>query len=149
MNKPTSIKIGLLALSVLAILAALPASLLAEEAASPDEKTAVFYFHGNKRCMTCRSIESTASKAVKTLFAEPMKSGQLEWHVVNFEEKGNEHYVKELSLVGAGVVVAHVDEAGKLTDAKTLQKVWRLSSDEDGMRQYLEKEVTPYLTASK
>lgn len=149
MKKHTSIKIALLALSVFALFAAMPVSLLAEEAASPAEKTAVFYFHGKKRCMTCRNIEKTASKAVETQFAEALESGQLEWHVVNFEEKGNEHYVKELSLVGSGIVVAHVDETGKLTDAKTLQKVWRLSSDQSGMSQYLKKEVTPYLTASK
>ncbi len=109
----------------------------------------MFYFHGKRRCMTCKNIESTAGKVVREQFAEQLKAGTLAWRVVNFEEKGNEHYVKDLGLVGAGVVVARVDKAGKVRDAKNLQKVWQLSRDETGMRKYLMREVGPYLRAQK
>jgi hypothetical protein len=66
----------------------------------------VYYLHGNIRCPTCRTIEATAREAVETGFAEQLKSGQLEWQVINYESPGNEHYATDYEVVAPTVVMA-------------------------------------------
>jgi hypothetical protein len=122
-------------------------SALAEEPAVPadDGKATVFYFHGDRRCKTCRSIEQAADTVVHEQFGDKLKSGDLAWKVINFDKEKNSHYIKDLSLAGSGVVIARVLPSGEIRDAKVLQDVWRLSRDEAGMSKYLFAEITEYL----
>jgi hypothetical protein len=118
----------------------------AEPPATNDDSTpTVFYFHGDRRCTTCRSIERTADAVVNEEFAKRLQAGDLAWRVVNYDEKENRHYVKELALAGSGVVVARVSSGGEITEPKILQDVWRLARDEERMRQYLASEIAIYL----
>ena len=55
----------------------------------------VYYLHGNIRCPTCRTIEAYAQEAVETGFADELKSGKVQWQVINYESPGNEHYALE------------------------------------------------------
>ena len=54
----------------------------------------VYYLHGNVRCPTCREIEATSEEAVTSGFAGELKSGQVQWQVINYETPGNEHYTR-------------------------------------------------------
>jgi hypothetical protein len=121
-------------------------ALAADPPATIDDSTpTVFYFHGDRRCATCRSIERTADAVVHEKFAKRLQAGVLAWMVVNYDEKKNRHYVKELSLAGSGVVVARVSSGGEITEPKILQDVWRLTRDEERMREYLASEIASYL----
>ena len=46
----------------------------------------VYYFHGNIRCPTCRSIESQAQETVQTHFASQLSNGEVVWKIVNYEQ---------------------------------------------------------------
>jgi hypothetical protein len=126
--------------------ASLGLALAAEPPASKDAVPTVFYFHGERRCTTCRSIEATASAVVREQFPERLASGTLEWKVVNFDEKENNHFIKDLGLAGSGVVIARVSPTGVVSQHKILQDVWRLARDKAGMRTYLVEEIADYLS---
>ena len=100
--------------------ASLGLALAAEPTASQDAVPTVFYFHGERRCATCRSIEATASAVVRGQFSERLASGTLEWKVVNFDEKENNHFIKDLGLAGSGVVIARVSPTGVVSQHKIL-----------------------------
>lgn len=107
----------------------------------------VFYFHGERRCTTCRSIERTAESVLHASFAEQLKAGDLVFKVINFDKEANRHFIKELSLAGSGVVIGRVSPSGEIHDPKILQEVWPLAHDEIRMRKYLVTEITSYLDA--
>ena len=137
---------GILVLTLLLPLLPSAATLAdAPEAAAGDAQPTVFYFHGKMRCSTCRSIEKAAHTVVHERYAERLEAGELNWQVVNFDESGNNHYVEDVGLAGSSVVLAMVSPGGEVRRAKILQKVWRLSRDEQKMRDYIAEEIAAYM----
>jgi hypothetical protein len=149
-----------LTLAALASLAALPAAARrpnaprAAKPAAPRPAAAdtavqarhltVYYFHGNARCVSCRRIEAYSHEAIRTAFAKELGSGRLAWRVVNVEEKGNEHFVKDYALYTKSVVL--VDEtAGRQVRWMNLEKVWQLLQDKPGFLRYVQEGVRAYL----
>jgi hypothetical protein len=114
------------------------------EAAEPDLKVVAYYFHGNTRCVTCRTIETYAKEAIESGFPKALKKGQLEFKVVNVEEPQNEHFVQDYQLSTRSVVLARF-ERGKQRDWKNLQLVWDLVRDHDAFVIYVQEEAKSFL----
>lgn len=89
----------------------------------------VYYFHGNTRCPTCRSIESQAHATVKSEFASELESGQVVWKVLNYEEPEGKELGEKFEVQMPVVVVANMDD-GRVEDWESLDQVWGLVSDE-------------------
>ena len=135
---PVILTLCALALSPLLAIAAEPA----EEAA--DKKVIVYYFHGDKRCRTCRAIEANTEEALQRRFSEELDSGMLEWKVVNFDRPDNEHYLEDFGLYTSSVVV--VEMAGeKAVRHETLQEVWSLVHEKAKFFPYVTSAVRGYL----
>jgi hypothetical protein len=115
---------------------------------TPVRKVIAYYFHGNFRCVKCRSIEAHAKEAVEKGFPEAMKDGRLEWRVFNVEESENEHFIKDFELSTRSVVIAEVED-GKSKRWKNLEKVWELVREKDAFLQYVREETQAYLEAEK
>jgi hypothetical protein len=121
-----------------------PAAARADTAAAA-HRVVAYYFHTNFRCVNCRRIEAYSREAVEAAFPQELKDGRLIWKVVNVEEKGNEHFVKDYQLYTKSLVL--VDEAGgKRTRWKNCTKVWEFLSDKEGFLRYVQGEVRGYLT---
>ena len=58
----------------------------------------VYYFHGNRRCMTCNAIEELTRKVVGD-------SAGMQFITVNIEEPQNEHFIQDFQLVSRTVVM--------------------------------------------
>lgn len=104
----------------------------------------VYYFHTTYRCPTCHKIENYTREAVETGFAQALKEGRLEFHAVNVEEKGNEHYIKDYQLHTKSVVVSDIKD-GQEAQWKDLTKVWELTHDKEAFFKYIQDEVNLYL----
>ena len=66
----------------------------------------VYYFHGNTRCPTCRSIESQAHEVVQSDFAAELKSGAVSWKMLNYEEPAAADLAKKFEIQMPVVVLA-------------------------------------------
>ena len=108
----------------------------------------VYYLHGNMRCPTCRTIEANAKEAVETGFVEELKSGQIEWQVINYESPGNEHYALDYEVVAPIVVLAKY-EAGKQLAWKGLPDVWEHVSDKSAFVGYVQTELRNFMAGSQ
>jgi hypothetical protein len=104
----------------------------------------VYYFHGNARCQSCLKIEAYSSDAIKAQFAEQLKTGTLEWRVVNVETAENEHFVGDYKLVTKSVVLVEMNE-GKQVQWKNLENVWNFLDNKDRFSEYIKSEVSGYL----
>jgi hypothetical protein len=135
--------IALLALPAAAPLAAEQA---AEEAAeqAAERKVTVYYFHGNKRCKTCRTIEAYTEQTLEDRFHEELGSGRLEWRVLNYEEPSNEHYLDDFGLYSSAVVLVESEGERRLRH-EILTDVWTLVRDKQGFFAYINSAVHAYL----
>ena len=113
-------------------------------AIDPDNQIVVYYFHGARRCKTCRTIEAYAEQVVKSRFAKELGSGALVWQVVDYDEPENEHFIKDFGLVSASLVVVEMSK-GEPVRLEVLQKAWSLVRDKSGFDQYVRQSIFAYL----
>ncbi len=107
-------------------------------------KLIVYYFHGTYRCASCNLIEELTQEAVASGFAEELKGGRIEMRILNVEEEGNKHFVKDYALYTKAVVLSDLRN-GNQERWKNLEKVWTLLRNEDKFIQYIQKEVKSFL----
>lgn len=104
----------------------------------------VYYFHGNFRCFNCYRIEQYSKEAIGQYFKDGLSSGKLVFKVINIEEKGNEHFIKDYQLYTKSLVVSLVRD-GKEVKFDNLTKVWEFLWDRQKFYDYVKEEVTKYL----
>lgn len=105
---------------------------------APAGRTLVYYFHGNFRCRTCRTIEAYAHETLTSAFASDLKAQKLEWQVVNVDEAANQHFIKEFQLYTRSLVVVDPKDRKRF---KVLGRVWELVGDKPAFQNYVEQEI--------
>lgn len=103
-----------------------------------------YYFHWTMRCATCLSIERQSREALALAYGGELDAGTLEWHAVNVEEPGNEHFTQDFALQTQSLVL--VERAGpRVLRWKLLPRVWELVDDPYGFEQYVVSEVALFM----
>lgn len=116
----------------------------ARVAAPPRHRVVITYFHTTQRCATCRKLEAYSREAVETAFAGELKNGTVVFQLVNYEEKGNEHFVKDYELYTKSLVL--VDELnGRPVRWNRLDRIWQLVQDKPKFLKYVQDEARAYL----
>ncbi len=114
------------------------------ETTMSDTAVAVYYFHGNRRCRACIVLENTCQEAVETGFPSEVANGTVSWTAINTDLAENKHYEEQFELTFSSVIAAKY-ESGNLVEWKNLPNVWRLTRDEDGMMDYVQREIRAWL----
>ncbi|MFO7907279.1 MAG: nitrophenyl compound nitroreductase subunit ArsF family protein [Planctomycetota bacterium] len=117
---------------------------VAAETEPVDDALMVYYFHGNTRCRTCRSIESQAHATVESEFASELESGRVVWKTVNYEEPSGTELGEEFEVQMPVVVLANMN-GGHVEDWKSLDQVWALVGDKPAFAEYIRDEVNHML----
>ncbi|MDD5137094.1 MAG: nitrophenyl compound nitroreductase subunit ArsF family protein [Candidatus Omnitrophica bacterium] len=112
--------------------------------AAPANSVIVYYFHGNFRCVNCKTIEQNTKEAVEKYFRKELDAGTVVFKVVNVETKGNEHFTDEYKLYTKSVVLSLV-KGGKEIKSDNLTKVWEYLRNKDAFHQYIRTEIEKYL----
>jgi hypothetical protein len=121
-----------------------PVSTQAVDPENPGTGVVAYYFHGNVRCMTCRTIERLAHETITADFPDELGSGELTWRALNVDEPTNEHFVKDFSLVTRSLVLVSYRD-GKVVRFQNLDKVWQLVRDEEAFSQYVRESARSFL----
>jgi hypothetical protein len=132
--------------AMLAIVILMPARLNALEDGWADqvkksEPTRVYYFHMERRCMTCQTVEKVAEQSVKELYPEAFKNGNLTFKAVNIEEKENKALVRQLKVGGQALLITNGQERFDITDKGFLYAVNEPDKLKAEMKSILEKFV--------
>ena len=109
---------------------------------------AVYYFHSNIRCPTCRSIESQAQETVQTHFASQLGSGEVVWKIVNYEQPAAKPLAEKFQIQMPVVVLARMKD-GKIEDWKRLDEVWAVVGDKPAFTKYVRREIERMLAPGK
>jgi hypothetical protein len=144
MNAKTIIRIVLLAVIAVAVGRWAmkefgPAKAVSPSVTRPDGVT-VINFHGAKRCRTCIGIGELAKKTIDEDFAAQLKSGQIRWEQINYDETPNAHYVKDYGLVSSTILIT-LWKDGKEVKWSRLDEVWDHYGDETAFQNHLIQSV--------
>lgn len=109
-----------------------------------DVGVVAYYFHGNLRCRTCRTIEAYSGEAIRSGFPDELASGRLAWRVVNVEEPENKHFARDFELVTKFLVLAEYQD-GEVTRWENLNQVWQLIRDKERFLEYVRRSTREFL----
>jgi len=107
-------------------------------------KVIAYYFHTTFRCPSCHKIEQYTEGALREYFKKEIESGDLVYKVINIEDKGNQHFVKDYQLYTKSVVLSLVED-GKEIKFKNLEKVWQYLRDKNKFYEYIKGETQSFL----
>lgn len=126
--------------------------LFGEDAIAPKpQKTdyvKAYYFHGDFRCSNCHKIETYSKEAIDKYFAKELVSGELEYEVINVDERANEHFAKDYRLYTKSLVISRI-KGEKEVGYKNLEKVWDYLGNKEAFYNYVKEEVRKFLTENK
>jgi len=100
----------------------------------------MYYFHGNRRCPTCKAIEKYSHEAVTPY----LNDGKLIWGIVNVETQNNKHFIRDFELASSGTVIVEYKD-NKITRWQALDKVWQLARDKEVFAKYVNDEVKRFI----
>jgi len=103
-----------------------------------------YYFHGSMRCPTCHKLEQYSKEAIEANFKDALRSGKLEYKVVNVEDKGNEHYGNDYQLYTKSLILSLVKD-GKEIKWKNLDKIWEYVRNKEMFIDYVKNGVADLL----
>ena len=103
-----------------------------------------YYFHGNLRCFNCYRIEQYSKEAIEQYFKDELSSGKLVFKIINIEEKGNEHFIKDYQLYTKSLIISLVKN-DKEVKFDNLVKVWEFLGNKQKFYDYVKDEITQYL----
>ena len=111
----------------------------------PEDRLLVYYLHGNIRCQTCETLEVLSQKAVLSNFEDQISKGTIEWKVVNYEDSGNDHFLKDFDISFQSLVIVDVKE-NKQLHHENLDKIWELVHDEEAYLAYVKTKIDEHLS---
>jgi len=114
-------------------------------AVKSDKSVIVNYFHGKRRCVTCQNLEAYAKEALETNFANELANKKIQWKVTDVSIPENAHFVEEFQMVSQSLVLM-MQENGKQTKWKNLDKIWELVRDENAYREYVRDSVKAFMS---
>ncbi len=116
----------------------------APAAAETPREVQIYYFHGNKRCVSCLEIEQRLKESLDAVFSKEMEHGDVAMRLVNLDKKANQHFVKKYALDIRTVVLQSTRE-GQEGRFERLDDVWKLHGDKDAFRKYVTEHLTVFL----
>ena len=108
------------------------------------DELVVYLFHGNARCITCRSIESQAHEVVQTHFADELNSGEMAWKILNYEKPAATELRKKFDVQIPVVVLARMKD-GQIEKWERLDRVWPLAMDQPAFYKYVRESIEDFL----
>jgi hypothetical protein len=106
-----------------------------------------YYFHTNRRCMTCRTIEAYTEEALKERFSEELESGKLKFRSLDVSVAENAHFVDDYQLFSQSVVLSYVRN-GEEKRWNNLARVWQLVRDKPAFFSYIQEETKAFMEDS-
>ena len=107
----------------------------------------ITYFHGNRRCATCKKLEAYSHEAVETGFADDLAADKLRWRTVNYDEEANAHHVEHYGLYSQSLIVSRMID-GRERAWTNLNKIWELVGDKDKFVAYVQDEAKAFMDES-
>lgn len=103
----------------------------------------VYIFHATQRCTTCIAIGQLAGETVNEFFQPELQEGKIEFREINIDLPENQALAEKFQASGSALYINnYVGGKDNITEDA---KVWRLTDDEAGFKNYLKGELDKLL----
>lgn len=103
----------------------------------------VYLFHATQRCSTCIAIGQLAGETVNEFFQSELQEGKIEFREINIDLPENQALAEKFQASGSALYINNYRD-GKDNITEDV-KVWRLTNDETGFKNYLKGELNNIL----
>jgi hypothetical protein len=94
------------------------------------------------------NMEKYSREAIDSNFKDALVSGNLEFKVVNVEERGNEHFLNDYKLYTKTLILSMIKD-GKEVRSKNLDKIWEYAGNKQKFIDYVTAETNEFLKGIK
>ena len=102
----------------------------------------VYYFHRNRRCGPCRTIENLTKKTMETYFTSEMENGKVVFHIVNVEREEQREIAQKFNVVSTALYL-NVKEGANEDPTNMTAFAYRFVNNEDrfltGLKEQIDK----------
>jgi len=106
-----------------------------------------YYFHGDFRCDNCKKIEQYSREAIEKYFTDQLKSGELEFKVVNTDRPENQHFIQDYQLYASSLVLVQYKGTTQVR-WKNLTEIWNNLDDQEAFHDYVKTEIQQYMEST-
>jgi hypothetical protein len=110
------------------------------QAVEKEDRVVVYYFHGDRRCPTCRGIQQTIEQAINERFAAETLSGSVVYKEINTDQPDGKTYVRQFELSFSTMVVATM-KGDKTLEWENCNKVWDFATDPAKLSEYTAERI--------
>lgn len=114
----------------------------------PPRQVVAIYFHRTVRCPTCKRVGAMSEEALVKGFAKQMKSREVEFRYIDFQDEKNAAVVKQYRITGPALVLTNIFDH-QVVRWEPLPKAWQLFAKPDEFRAYVQGSVTRYLKQTR
>jgi hypothetical protein len=100
----------------------------------------MYYFHGNYRCSSCRTIEQYSREAIEDNFPYQLETKKLVFKTINVDLPENQHFIQDYQLYTRSLVIAEFRDRKQIA-WKNLPKVWEYLNDRSKFYEYVRSEI--------
>jgi hypothetical protein len=111
-----------------------------------DDGLVVYYFHSNKRCTDCRTIESVAKETLDSDFAAQLQREEIVWKTLNFQKPAGKKLADKFEVKEPVVVLVRM-KGGEIAKSNRLDKCLALAGDKAALRKHVREEIQKMLPA--
>lgn len=83
---------------------------------STNVKIEVIFFHKAHRCVSCRAVQIETDKALKELYPEEIKNGELVYLKYNIDDDANQELMEQFDVQSQKLLILKDDHQKELTD---------------------------------
>lgn len=99
----------------------------------------LYYFMTDIRCSNCYKIENYT----KEVFEE-LNNKNINFKVINIDQKENEHYIKEYNIYTKSVIISKI-ENNKEVKYKNFDKIWNYLGSKEKFKEYIRAEINNFI----
>lgn len=98
-------------------------ALNAAPAITKTSKVEVYYFHFNRRCITCQAVETESNKALSALYPSLVKSGKIVFRSINLDDKSSKALANKCKAEGQALLVINGSKRVDMTEVGFMNAV--------------------------
>ncbi|MFC2100513.1 nitrophenyl compound nitroreductase subunit ArsF family protein [Bacteroidota bacterium] len=118
---------------------------LVKDAPGENDKAEVFYFHGTRRCQTCKKVGQISKSFIIENYHDHFESGLIRFIEIDFDQPGNEELVEKFEVSRSGLWIRTVFEQKEYVLNLTEISFFYADSKPDTIRTILKSNISKIL----
>lgn len=106
-----------------------------------NSKVEVYYFHGDRRCKTCKAVGSVSKEYLEKIYSKEIKASTVYFHDINYDQAENKELAEQMQVSGSSLIVKKTtQEEVSIENLTNLAFMYAIAKPEE-LKKALKKEI--------